>query len=331
MTMTQQAPPPPRLLAVVHTEEEFDWNAPFSRHATATTNAKFLSRGQSIFEKHGIKPIYVVDYPMATDPTAVEILKQYQDSGAATIGTHLHPWVSPPFDEEINARNSYPGNLPADLERAKIEILTDTIEKAFDRRPWIYLAGRYGFGPNTARILEELGYRLDLSPSPPFNFGADGGPDFEDFPLRPRRIGGITQIPHTAAYIGPLASQSNFRRLWSRQDRLATVARALLAKSRLLRRVRLSPEGADLMALQALTDTLLADRVDLFVLSFHSPSLGAGWTPYVRNDDDVAGFLETIDGYLTWFRCTKGGAGVEAGEVRPNSHARGQTNIFGAT
>ena len=67
--------------------------------------------------------------------------------------------MNPPHDEEVITFNSFAGNLPMALERAKINDLTDTIEAAFGRRPVVYRAGRYGVGPNTAELLEEAGYR----------------------------------------------------------------------------------------------------------------------------------------------------------------------------
>jgi hypothetical protein len=303
---------PPRLVAVVHTEEEFDWNAPFARDAVATTHARHLDRGQALFARHGIKPIYAVGYPIARDPTAVAILRGYRAAGAATIGAHLHPWVTPPFDEPLGPATSYPGNLPAATERAKLETLTETIAEAFGERPRIYLAGRYGIGPNTAAILESLDYRVDLSPSPPFDFRAQGGPDFRDYGLAPRRLGRILQVPHSAAHVGWLADWAGARALWAREDRLGRTVRRLTGRTGLLSRVRLSPEGADLRALRGLVDTLLRQAVDPLVLSFHSPSLAAGFTPYVRTEADLQRFLATIDDFLGWFRQERGGVGIDA-------------------
>ena len=54
----------------------------------------------------------------------------------------------------MNAHNSYPGNLPRDLEAEKLRLLTEKITRSFGTRPVTYLAGRYGFGPNTGEILE---------------------------------------------------------------------------------------------------------------------------------------------------------------------------------
>jgi hypothetical protein len=73
---------------------------------------RHIGRAQSVFDEYGIAPNYVIDYPIACQDVAIGPLKSFADTGRALIGAHLHPWVSPPHVEELNARNSYPGNLP---------------------------------------------------------------------------------------------------------------------------------------------------------------------------------------------------------------------------
>src|SRR5687768_2441407 len=59
------------LLIVVDTEEEFDWAQPFSREATATRSIPAQARAHEIFDRFGVVPTYVVDYPVATDQAAM--------------------------------------------------------------------------------------------------------------------------------------------------------------------------------------------------------------------------------------------------------------------
>jgi hypothetical protein len=302
---------PTRLLAVVHTEEEFDWRAPFSRDARATTHLAELDRAQTVFERHGLKPLYVVDDPVARDPAGVAKLAGWRDAGRAVIGAHLHPWVSPPFEEPLGPYWSYPGNLPAALEEAKLAQLTALIEAAFGERPRHYVAGRYGFGPNTAGILAHLGYAVDLSPSPAYDFTADGGPDYDGYGLAPRQLGAVLQIPHTSAHTGALARSRGGRRLARQSGVLGHTLRRAMARAGVYRRLRLSPEGADLAALRTLTRHALAERQPFLVLSFHSPSIVPGFTPYVRTAADLDRFLETLDRYIAWALRT---GRVEAGD-----------------
>ena len=65
-------------------------------------------------------------------------------------------------------RNSYHCNLPPELERAKIEALTEAIEAGFGARPTIFKAGRYGFGPNTRQGAGRARLRGRLQLRPPY-------------------------------------------------------------------------------------------------------------------------------------------------------------------
>src|SRR3546814_2972606 len=114
---------PPLLLVVIDTEEEFDWHLPHSRDNTSVSAIAAQGPAQQIFARHDIVPTYVVDYPVATTPAAVAVLKSFFDQGACRIGTHLHPWVNPPFQEVVNATNSYPGNLRSEEHTSELQSL----------------------------------------------------------------------------------------------------------------------------------------------------------------------------------------------------------------
>src|SRR5690606_9477265 len=88
----------PVLMVIVDTEEEFDWSRPVARENTATTSIAAQTRAHRLFERHGIKPAYVIDYPVATQPDGWGPLAELHADGLCEIGAHLHPWVNPPFD-----------------------------------------------------------------------------------------------------------------------------------------------------------------------------------------------------------------------------------------
>ena len=295
----------PILVVVIHTEEEFDWDKPHDRNATGVAHMRHIHRAQEVFDAFGIVANYVIDFPIATQPEAVAPLKAFADAGRALIGAHLHPWVSPPYDEEVNARNSYPGNLPRALEHEKLRRLTDEITAAFGVPPLTYLAGRYGFGPNTAEALETLGYQVDISPAVPIDFSADGGPDYSGFSSHPYWFGRTRRLlglPGSGGYVGWLRSGGTalYRRLthpWLRRARLS----AAVARLRMLERIRLSPEDYSEPEMRRLTYALMADGVRVFVFSFHSPSVMPGGTPYVRSEADLGRFLDKCRRYFDFF------------------------------
>ncbi|MHC4549815.1 MAG: polysaccharide deacetylase family protein [Planctomycetota bacterium] len=289
----------PSLCVIVDTEEEFDWSGGFRRENTSVRNIAAVPRVQEVFDEFGIRPTYVVDYPVATRPEGIAPLREIADSGRAEIGAHLHPWVNPPHEEEVNARNSYPGNLPRDLEARKLRELGDAIEAAFEVRPRVYRAGRYGIGPNTGAILEEQGYEVDVSVCPHLDFGADGGPDFLGADCAPYWFGSgrrLLELPRSAAYVGFLRSWAGLlRRLnwW--------ILPGLLSRTGALTRLTLAPEARAPEDMRRLTRDLHRRGHRAFLLDFHSPSADIGHTPYVRSEADLAAFLDRCRRYCEFF------------------------------
>ncbi|MFZ5609372.1 MAG: glycosyltransferase [Pseudomonadota bacterium] len=301
----------PRLLVIVDAEEEFDWTAPFDRRNTATRSIAEQWRAQEIFEAVGAVPTYLIDYPVATAPLAVETLKAFHDNGRCLIGAQMHPWVNPPFEEEVNIRNSYPGNLAPGLEREKLSRLSQAIEQNFGFRPWIYKAGRYGLGRHSVATLKALGYRIDMSVVPHVSFSADDGPSFLGWPDQPfwwdaQRT--VLEIPLSSGFSGllsaygaplyPLLMHPLARRLH---------APGIFSRAHLLSRATLTPEGAHWPILRRLMRNMVKNGVRVFSLTYHSPSLGLGHTPYVRDTVERAAFLETIGRILKYFRDELGG------------------------
>ncbi len=301
---------PPRLLVVVDTEEEFDWSAPFDREATSVEAMAHQGRAQEVCAGYGLAPTYVIDYPVASQDAGYKPLADWIADGAATLGAHLHPWVSPPFEEPVDTFHSFPGNLPRPLEAAKLERLGEAIERASGVRPTVYKAGRYGFGAHTASILQELGFEIDLSANPPFDYRDEGGPDYTNYPVDPFWIDDrqLLGIPGTGGYVGWLggASHSVYRAAsapqltWSRLP-------GVLSRLRAVDRLRLSPEGYEADEMERLTRDLVDRGTRVFTFSYHSPSLLPGCTPYVRSEADLDEFVDRFRRYFDYFFGRLGG------------------------
>ncbi|HEY5710287.1 MAG TPA: polysaccharide deacetylase family protein [Allosphingosinicella sp.] len=312
--------PLPELLIVVDTEEEFDWSKPFSRSNVATSSIPAQARAHEIYDRFGVVPTYVVDYPVATDAEAVRFLRCLRDSGKAEIGAHLHPWVTPPHLEEVTTCNSYHCNLAPELERAKIEALTGVIERAFRERPNIFKAGRYGFGPNTLRVLCDLGYQVDCSFVPHTDLSGDGGPDYRGVHDAPHWLDqgrGLLEVPLTVGFLGSLAG-FGARAGWLFDSPGAGRLRVpgVLARAGLVARSRLTPEGTPADEQCRLITAMAAAGHRTFSLTYHSPSLEPGHTPYVKSEADLARFLGSIETVLAFFRDQLGGRFTTLSQVR---------------
>ena len=276
-----------RSLLTVDTEEEFDWNGPFRSSGHTLHHVARLARFQNFCEEIGVVPTYLVDWPIATSPEAIEVLGGPVTSGRAEIGVQLHPWVNPPFEEEVNPHNSYAGNLPPALEQEKLRRLRDTIEDAFGTAPLIYRAGRYGLGPHTAGFLTEAGIPVDSSVRANFDYTPGHGPDYRHHPLVPYWVDKdrtLLELPLTTVFWGMLRKQGR-----AFYPALATIPRlrGIAASLGLLERIPLTPEGVTAEEALRGIDMAIDDGLPLLVLSFHSPSLAPGFTPYVRTEDDV--------------------------------------------
>lgn len=294
----------PLLFVVVDTEEEFDWRAPFSRASTSVHAMQHVGRGQALFDRYELRPTYVIDYCVATQPDGYAPLVEFAREGRAHIGAHLHPWVTPPFDEPVDHYHSYACNLPAPLEAQKLETLHGAIVSHTGITPQVYKAGRYGVGTHTIDWLITNGYDTDVSINPTLPPSADGGPDFRGFDSRPfmMRDGRLFELPLShgyAGWAGPLKAPLQGLAASRLGERLR--APGILARLGATNRIMLSPEVSTLDEMKALTRSLLRDGLRTFSLTFHSPSLDVGHTPYVRSAAQLQQFLDTIDRYCAFF------------------------------
>lgn len=257
-----------------------------SRDHRALTALAALPAAHRRFADRGTGAIYLVDYPVAADARAAELLGEIVNDGRSEIGAQLHPWVTPPFDEAMVPANSYPGNLPRALEAAKLDQLTNAIAAAFGRPPRIYRAGRYGIGPNTRALLAERGYRVDSSIRARYDYRAEGGPDFRAIGSRAFR-GELLSIPLTTVFTGRARSGAAW--LYDLLGRVPK-GRGVAARLGVMRRIALTPEEMPLVdALEAIR-VALGEGSRLLTFSFHSPSLAPGHTPYVRDEADLRRF-----------------------------------------
>lgn len=310
---------PPRLLVVIDTEEEFDWNAGYRRDSRSVRAMDELWRAEEVFAECGVRPTYVVDHPIATIEESVRVLRELRAAGRCDIGIQLHTWVNPPFEEHLGVRNSFQANLPQGLERAKLATLTRAVEDAFGERPIIHKAGRYGVGRETAIALVELGYKIDLSVAPGYDYSGEGGPDFRYArnDMHTCGPGGqLLSIPTTAGFIGLLhgLGPAVFDAHWQSHPLRALMARGL-SFSRVAERVMLSPEGHRLSKLCRLARRVRATGTGVLALSFHSSSLRPGCTPYTRDAQDVAELLSKTREFIRFFKEELGGVASTPLEV----------------
>ena len=276
-----------RFTVLVDVEEEFDWHAPLDSRNRATTAMAAFPDAHRRFAERGVALTCMVDHPIATDPGAVAILRRALEDGRSEIGAQLHTWVNPPFADAAMQASSYAGNLPRTMEAAKLAALTDVIASAFGTRPRAYRAGRYGIGPRSFDLLAAQGYRIDSSVRPGYTYAADGGPDFSMADAHAYRADGIVELPLTTVFTG--AARRGGAGLYRALGHVPK-GRGVFSRARLLSRIALTPEDMPIAAALEAVAVAAGEGLRLFNLSFHSPSLAPGHTPYVRDAADLKRF-----------------------------------------
>lgn len=317
---------PPMVVVVVDTEAEFDWARQQPRRAMGVTSVERQAQTLPIFARYGVRPTFVLDYPVSSTPEGYQFIRDLHRSGACEIGAHLQPWDNPPFVEQKTDENSYPGNLPFELEREKLVQLTRAIADNIGIRPRIYKAGRYGVGRATAQILAELGYEIDVSVVPGTDLRRKFGPDFTRCGARPYWFGAnpaLLEIPLSIGYTGLLSLNGSMAYVLTMNERLKALhVPGVLARLGLVERITLTPEGISFEELRRLTLALLRTGHRVFSFTYHSPSLAPGNTPYVRSEADLRAFLRRIEQYLDFFIGDLGGRAATPFEIKALAERR---------
>ena len=290
--------------------EEDNWQR--SRHDVTVENIHELRPQAALFNRLGVRATYFTTYQVAADPKAAEVIREVTEGGRAEIGAHLHPWNTPPLSEAFVPRNSMLKNLPAELQRAKVEQLTAILEETFGHRPTAFRAGRYGLGPDTVAALLSCGYCVDSSVSPFVSLETvDDGPTFVGAPIVPYRLapnrdvrepapdGQLLEIPLSYGFSrGPFSFWHPARRLLEAAPLRWLHLAGIADRVGLLKRVSLSPEYQGVGEMLTLSRRLLEHGVRHLQISWHSPTLKPGLSPFAATAADVARLHASIEDFL---------------------------------
>ena len=303
----------PAVLMGIDTEADDQWSAA-GRRRLEVKNAARLPALQALCEGFGVRPTYLVTHEMATREESAAVLRDLARTGRCEIGTHLHPWSSPPFRLEDLDRHTYPHNLPPDLLERQLTELTGAIESNLGVRPVTYRAGRNGFDGGSLKILERLAYRVDTSVDPLFNERRKGGMRFAGAPLVPyhpdyadvRRPGAsaILEVPISAAAMPALPGP--LERLYAA---LPPIPWRGALKRAGLRAVWLRPSYSTAADMRAFASRLVSRGVPCLNVVFHSSELLPGGSPYTPDAASVTRFLDGLKRLLEHVTGPLGAAG----------------------
>lgn len=291
-------------LLSIDTEEEWDWEGPFPEKIISMENIKMIPDFQYFLNKLGVRPSYFIDYAVADDPVACQILQDvFRDNPQAEVCAHLHPWVNPPVVPVTTEAMSHIVNLPIETVEQQLIQLTNKLECCFQYRPVSFRSGRWGINGNILRVLARLGYRVDSSVCPYYetehfscskNSSAVYWPDYT-FVDKPGTQRDILEIPVGAGF-----NRVNFQ--WVNRLHVQLQKKpwcyvhpiGILWQTRLLRKLYLSPELSSEADLLSLVKKMIADGYYVIHMYFHSSSLLPGGSNYVASEAQKKEFLEKI-------------------------------------
>ncbi len=294
------------LLVGIDTEGDNQWNA------EARANQKFeniyaLPRLHALFARHGVRPTYLITYPVATDPRSAEVLRGLVGGGDCEVGAHHHAWETPPCTREDIARHGYASAIPRTQFEAQLDALTVAIAASVGQPPVSYRSGRFGFSAEHVAALERRGYLVESSVAPLFFEGHKGGPDFVEAPLTPYFLAydsattpgasDLLEVPVSAALNRRLPKPLQY--LYARAPRPYMTKRVLRAL-RVVRMRWLRPSYSSLEDMVALARGLASDEEPVLNLLFHSSEAIIGGSPYNRTQAELDAFCERLDRFLAF-------------------------------
>lgn len=288
----------PRFLITIDTEGDNSW----SRSVTPTTeNARFLPRFQSLCERFGLKPTYLVNHEMAKDKRFQRFGREILSRGAGEIGMHLHAWNMPPGYDLTGKDHVYQPYLfdyPEEIMRQKIEVMTRCLERIFETKMVSHRAGRWGFDNHYARILAELDYRVDCSVTPHMSWRRHaggpaglGGPDFRRYPseayflnlddVRQPGCSRLLELPVTID--APLAIQW-LTRAYPQLGQVPIVESGI---NHIMFRRWLRPTGKNIRAMVHLVNEAVSNNMSYVEFMLHSSELMPGGSPTFKDAQSI--------------------------------------------
>jgi len=286
----------------VDTEEEWDWSGDFPKPPFSVKNTENIPKFQRFCNRLGIKPTYFIDYAIVSDKKSVERFKLFLEKGECEIGAHLHPWCTPPVEEEINPKNSHIINLPLELVRKKIRNLTQKITDEFEICPRTFRSGRWGMNGEILKFLAEEGYHSDdgfsyeNAPNLPYY------PDYSNF-TTPGIQRDIFEIPVTSGFnLQKFTQCHKIHKLLSSSPFCYLHIIGILWRFGIFKKVILSPELVNSADMISCINACIKRGQRIIHTFFHSSSLLPGCSPYVKNKSDELLFYKNIEDVVNYLK-----------------------------
>lgn len=285
-----------KIVVSIDVEEEGLFSGKYPRVAQGVSNVERLRLLEWMSRDYGIPLTLLSDYPVVSDPSCAEYLRWWVDELGAEVGAHLHPWNTPPFDDEVNSLDS--GGMPKSLVNSKLSSLRVAIEDNLSIKPTSFRMGRWDFSKAVCDALTLEGFRVDssvaplkMTPAGDSYFGASADPFWLDDKKE------LLEVPLTLVPIIPFSAQI----VEGSSRVLPKMLRQFLVKSfSKIGAVGVQPVWYSLAAMK-LAAMLHQERGGaVLVLFFHSSELLPGASPHFPTEASVESFIEKLRAFIKW-------------------------------
>ena len=218
----------------------------------------------------------------------IEIFKKTLNK--CEIGSHLHPWNTPPFSEK-DSEFRFPYELDDHELSKKFQNMHNKIKDSLGITPKSYRAGRYGIDGRQIRLLEKYNYITDTSAVPfwkPFSKSYSKNkpyfPSYED--IYREGESRILEIPITILFNRNISKKLFFS--------MPSKAKGLLSRTGLLKLCWLRPSYSSFKEMKKVVDIGLKKKLPVLNMMFHSNELMKGTSPYTRTEKEQEGFYNRL-------------------------------------
>ncbi|TRX57934.1 polysaccharide deacetylase family protein [Thalassomonas sp. M1454] len=273
-------------ILTVDTEEEWDWSDEFPNDNFSVSNIFELPAFQLFCQELGIKPTYFVDYAVANNTDAANVLANINPE-LCEVGAHLHPWANPPFFGETTEKSSHVVNLPIEQTQQKLDLLINKIQQNIGSTPRSFRTGRWGINGEILQLLDDKGFEVDSSIYPLYSNeffsceSANTSPYWPNF-SKPNQQGSqrkLFEIPVTCGFNrNNYSFAQKLHRAMEKPPFTWIKANGLLWHTKLLRKIYLSPELCSAKDMIKLVDLSLKKKHKVLHMYLHSSSLIEGVT-----------------------------------------------------
>jgi len=289
-----------KIVISVDVEEEGLFSGVYRRDPPGVSNVAHLDRLEFLTRDFGLPLTLLATFPVLRDERACQILTRWRERLGAEVGVHLHPWCTPPFEEEEIGGPAASRHLAPDLLDRKLRALVAAFADVFGTNPRSFRMGRFDTSEWLPGLLVNAGLSVDSSVVPlsfrrPATFLAQADP-YELVAASPTHPA-LIEVPITVVARSRRAALAAFRLSAAVPD----AARAVWLKAaHHLLAVGIHPTWYPLPAMRAAARIHQRRGGRLLHVFLHSSELMPGATPRFRTEAAVARLIGRLRAFVSW-------------------------------